>query len=343
MRRCALRVQVSTAAATVALVLAACGTDEAEPSVASGGASATATSEEPLGALAATDGRDTTMRWSVEVGGNPCGVVAVDDAVWVSVNDTAELVRIDPATGEETARIGLSDSPCEITPADGMLWVATQSGVVDRVDPNGPELVSSVPTGLASYQAVAAFDSIWVTNRSAQTITRIDPETEDTTTVDVTGTNAGGIVAAAGALWVGDDRTGSDAILRLDPTTLEGTPVVVGGDRPAYLTVAGDSVWVSRVRSGSVVRVDAASGERVGDPVPAGASPVNLHADPDGRWVWVPDDRTDYLTRIDAGTGQAVERVKAGAGPAVVAPTDTGVWVTNFGDGTVWYLETAPG
>ncbi len=212
------------------------------------------------------------MRLQVDLGGSPCGVAVAEGAVWVSLNDTGELVRVDPETGEATGRVELSEKPCEITVTDDSLWVVTQSGVVDRVDPSG-----------------------------------------------------------------------STSILRLDPDTLESTRVEVGGDRPGYLAATGDTVWVSRVRSGSVVAVDAAARTAVGEPVPAEASPVNLHASPDGRWVWVPDDRTDFLTRIDAATGEAVEQLRVGVGPAVVAPTDDGVWVTNFGDGTVWYLATDDG
>ncbi len=326
----------------VLVVLAAgCGLGSEAP--ATGDPTAPSATAPSLGTLAATDGRATEVQLRVDLGGAPCGVAVSHGAVWVSLADTAELVRLDPETGEETDRIDLSETPCEITPAGDSLWVVTQSGVVDRVDPAGPTLVSSVPTGPASYQAAEAFGAVWVTNRNGQSLTRIDPETERTSTVDLAGTNAGGIVEAADALWVGDDTTGSTHVVRLDPDTLGATAVEVGGDRPAYLAATGDTVWVSRVRSGSVVAVDATSGHVVGEPVPAGDMPVNLHATPDGRWVWVPDDRTDYLTRIDTSTGEAVERVRAGDGPAVVAPTADGVWVTNFADGTVWYLATAPG
>ena len=150
------------------------------------------------------------------------------DAVWVSVADTAELVRLDPASGKETARIPLADKPCEITATDDALWVVTQSGVVERVDPTGPagpKVVASVPTGFASYQAAEAFGSIWVTNRNSQSLTRIDPATNKTGAVELPGVNAGGVVAAADALWVGDDTTGSTRVVRLDPTTLKTTDV----------------------------------------------------------------------------------------------------------------------
>ncbi len=297
----------------------------------------------PRGELPAADGRTTTAVHRVEVGGSPCGVAVGFDAVWVSVTDDAELVRLDPATGAETGRLALSAKPCEITVTSDSLWVVTQSGVVDRVDPEALRLRSSVETGFASYQAAEAFGAVWVSNRGSQSLTRIDPDTEQTTTVELPGTNAGGLVAAGGALWVGDDTTGSGVVVRVDPESSQVREIEVGGDRPAYLAATGDTVWVSRVRSGTVSALDARTGQPVGEPVPAGSSPVNLHASPDGRWVWVPDDRGDLLTRIDAGTGAAVERLRVGSGPAVVAPTDDGVWVTNFGDGTVWFLRTDPG
>ena len=46
---------------------------------------------------------------------------------------------------------------------------------------------------------------------------------------------------------------------------------------------------------------------------------------------------------LPAGAQPLPERVQVGDGPAVVAPTDDGVWVTNFGDGTVWYLSSVDG
>lgn len=292
----------------------------------------------PTGALPATDGRTSSVATKVEVEGHPCGVAVGFDSVWVSVNDTAELLRIDPAKGAVAQRIPLSDKPCEILVTKDSLWVVTQSGVVDRVDPGGGKVAASVPTGFASYEAVEAFGSVWVSNRNGQSLTRIDPATNEPTTVELPGVNAGGIAATSDALWVGDDTTGSTAIARVDPKTSAVTSVEVGGNRPGYVAAAGERVWVSRVKSGTVTAVDAASGSVVGRPTPAGSSPVNLAVSPDGRWVWVPDDATNFLTRIDAATGDAVERLEVGEGPAVVAPTDEGTWVTNFEDGTVWFV-----
>lgn len=333
------------ALALVVTGAAACGSEgpAVTPSTATS-ASASATAgpdtprEGPTGVLPATDGRASSVTTKVEVGGQPCGVAVAFGSVWVSVNDTAELVRIDPAKGAVAQRFPLSDKPCEILATKEALWVVTQSGVVDRVDPKTGRVTASVPTGFASYEAVEAFGSVWVSNRNAQSLTRIDPATNAPTTLDLPGVNAGGIAATNNALWVGDDTTGSSSVARVDPRSLTVTKVEVGGNRPGYVAASADRVFVSRVKSGTVTTVDATTSTVVGRPTPAGSSPVNLAVSPDGRWVWVPDDATDLLTRIDAATGDAVERLEVGKGPAVVAPTDEGTWVTNFGDGSVWFV-----
>ena len=131
---------------------------------------------------------------------------------------------------------------------------------------------------------------------------------------------------------------GATAIVRIDPKTWKTTAVPTGGDRPGYVAATPDRVWVSNVKSGTVTGLDAATLAPVGPPAPAGGSPVNLKASTDGAWVWVPDDVGDLVTRIDTASGQAVERLQVGSGPAVVAPSPDGVWVTHFDDGSVWHL-----
>jgi DNA-binding beta-propeller fold protein YncE len=98
-------------------------------------------------------------------------------------------------------------------------------------------------------------------------------------------------------------------------------------------------VWVAHNSSATTVGIDTGTLEPRGLPAPSGFSPVNLEASPDGRWVWVPDDWDSFLTRIDARSGDAVERLEVGGGPAVVAAGDREVWVTNFEEGSVWRLR----
>ncbi len=293
----------------------------------------------PTGLMAATDGRRTRVVARIDVGTNPCGVLVAYGAAWVTDAAESRLRRISLATNEVVASYPVDDTPCELTAAEGSLWVTTQSGRVDRLDPDTGRITARVRTGSASYETIAAAGALWVSNRGDGTITRINPDTEMVRNRNV-GTNApGGLVAADGYLWVGTDAPESTSVRRIDPKTWAITEVETGGRRPAWLAVTPGRVWVAHMSSATVVGLDTGTLEPIGAPASAGFSPVNLEATPDGQWVWVPDDYDNLLTRIDAGTGDAVERVEVGSGPAVVTASNEEVWVTNFGDGTVWRLR----
>ena len=275
----------------------------------------------------------------IDVGGQPCGVAVAAGAAWVSDNESAELVKIDLETNQAVMRYPLDASPCEIAVGHGSLWVVTQSGVLDRVDPGTGRVEAAIPVGAASYEAVAAFGSVWVTNRNGGTLTRIDPAINQVAdTIDLPQIQPGGIVEGDGALWVGNDTSGQTNLVRIDPDTLEVSELEAGG-RPAFVATSPGRVWVANQTDGSVTVIDSATSSPVGAPIAAGTMPVNLAATPDGAEVWVPDDRGDTVTRIDAASAQAVERLAVGDGPAVVATTETDVWVTHFDDGTVWRIQ----
>lgn len=275
----------------------------------------------------------------IGLGGTPCGVVVAFGAAWVTDAEKARLHRISLATNKVEATHPVDDAPCELTAAAGSLWVTTQSGRLDRIDPTTGTVTSRIKVGAASYETIAAFGSLWVSNRGDSTITRVDPATGRTKSFSVGSAVPGGLIAAGGYLWVGRDTSQATSILRIDPADWTITEVETGGKRPAWLAATPGSVWVAHMSSGTAVAIDVETSEPRGLPAPAGFSPVNLEATPDGRFVWVPDDYNNWLTRIDAATGDPVERLAVGEGPAVVSAQNREVWVTNFTEGTVWRLR----
>jgi virginiamycin B lyase len=274
----------------------------------------------------------------VDVGGSPCGVVGARGAVWVTDADGARLLRVDPRSGKVTDTYKTDPSPCELVFAHGSLWVVTQSGVLDRVDPATGK-VTPIEVGATSYEPLSAFGAIWVSNRGDGTVSKVDPGSNKVvSTVELPGLQPGGLVAAGGSLWVGNDTSGTTDLARVDPQTSKVTGVTAGG-RPAFVTAAAGSVFVANENDGTVTRLDEVTG-KVSATVSAGVRPVNLAAlAGDVPEVWVPDDEGDTLTRIDATTGDVIERIASGDGPAVVTAIDGDVWVTNFGDGSIWRIR----
>lgn len=276
------------------------------------------------------------------VGGSPCGVASTAGAVWVSDADGAQLIRLNPTTGKVVARTALDSTPCAITVAYGSLWIVTQSGVLDRVDPATGHTTAAIQVGLSSYQAVATPGAIWVSNRNSGTLSHVDPRTNRVTeTLPIQGIQPGGMVYAAGALWVGDDTDTGREVVRVDLRTHALTKFAAG-QRPGYLAAAAGSVFVSDVAGGTVTVLDARTG-LVRKTVPAGTSPVNLAVRPGPNpEVWVPDDTGGNVVRIDAQTGDVIENIEVpGDGPALIAAVGGDIWVTMFPVGEVWRLHPA--
>lgn len=293
----------------------------------------------PTDALRSTDRFRTRVLARVDVGGNPCGVLVAHGFAWVTDATEGRLVRISLDTNRVVGRTRIDDTPCELTSAYGSLWVTTQSDRLDRVDPVTGRVVERIRTGSTSYETIAAFGSLWVSNRGDGTITQVDPATGTARSRRVGPVQPGGLVAADGYLWLGQDSPDATTILRIDPDTWEITEVETAGHRPAWLAATPGVVWVAHNSSATTVGIDTGTLEPLGLPAPSGFSPVNLEASPDGRWVWVPDDWDSFVTRIDARTGDAVERLEVGGGPAVVTAVGREVWVTNFDEGSVWRLR----
>jgi hypothetical protein len=85
-----------------------------------------------------------------------------------------------------------------------------------------------------------------------------------------------------------------------------------------------------------VQRLDAAT-RKVTATVEVRPVPVNLEVV--GADVWVPNDVSNVVTRIERASAQIVEVIETARNPAVVAVWDGDAWVTMFDAGEVWQLR----
>lgn len=170
------------------------------------------------------------------------------------------------------------------------------------------------------------------TDRAGSTSLPAAPSSTSVTTpagVETTHLDAGpvGLAAVGGQVWAalpdaGDVRAGDDRRVAV-------------GDAPLRLVDTPAGVWVSVIRDGAVVRIDPATGTvdlRV-RLRPAGSEPEGLAYD--GSTLWVVDQAHDRLVPIDPDTGHPGTPVRVGAAPRLVSAGASGLWVGNYGDGSV--------
>lgn len=137
--------------------------------------------------------------------------------------------------------------------AFGVVWLACTEGVVVRVPLDGGK-ATVIPTAMGSHTFALTEDALWVTNYLAGSISRIDPATDDVSTIDGIGSSVG-ITAGGGYVWSAD----SEGIARIDPASgrIVGHLAVPPG--PYYELVWDDGVIWASTRSSRLLKIDATS------------------------------------------------------------------------------------
>lgn len=214
----------------------------------------------------------------------PTALVAAGGDVWVSDSDGG-ISRIDPhydvATPVTHISIfapGLAAWP--MLAAFGSVWLVVPDGFLIRFDAQSARRQGEVVVGNDPSAIAAGAGSVWVTNRSDGTVTRIDPSTLLTTTIPVGHGPTAIAVDSAGA-WVAN--AGTDEIVRIDAATnATGSPRSIGKG-PVALIATRDALWVSNGAAGTVQKLDPQSGA-VRNTTHLGGTPQALTSD--GAAVW---------------------------------------------------------
>ncbi len=184
--------------------------------------------------------------------------------LWITEWSGRGIYKVDVQLGREVDRF--DDLPGEggsggVLVADGSLWVARRDadegiGMVARLDPATFEvqhLFHRLPGSLAlAYGDDAA---VW-TGGSWGDVSRIDPQSNTVTSVNVDGRN-NYVTAGSGYGWTADETKG--VVYQIDNTgaIVAGHPTAIGARAVSY---SDGVVWVGNQDDGSVSAIDATTG-----------------------------------------------------------------------------------
>jgi ABC-type transport system substrate-binding protein/class 3 adenylate cyclase len=224
---------------------------------------------------------------TIPIGDAPTALAATRTTVWVT-DSTGAVSKIDPRYDRLTFTRRLAPSGSffggkvrPVLAAFGSLWIVDPDGFVSRIDAGSARRTGSVGVGNDPSAIAAGAGSVWVTNRSDGTVTRIDPTTLVPKTIPVGHGPSAVVVNAAGA-WIAN--AGDNALVRVDTETnaiAETTPV---GDGPTAVLATPTALWVANGRDGTVMRLDPRSG-KVSKTIRLGGAP-DAFASAGGQ-VWV--------------------------------------------------------
>ena len=294
---------------------------------------------------------DKNVIATLRVDGEPNGVAAGPDALWVALNAgapalTGHLDRVNLTTGAVEKSIPMRGVLSETRRLGASVWTErlgdfrdTKPGGLLELDWKTGNVLRRISFDGTPFGYDFGAGSLWVVvGRNPATLLRLNPTTGQQigNAIVLSRQRVIGLAFGAGAVWAAAAEDG--LLVRVDPSTGTVDKVKVG-DFPVGITVAHGDVWVANRDGGSVSRVDPEKMEVV-DTIDAGTYPTWI-ADAAGS-VWVANQDDGTVTRIDAATGR-VEGPPIRIAPShpgnasahIVASQGDSVWVSSITQKTV--------
>ena len=235
----------------------------------------------------------------VKVGFDVRAILAYRGSVWLAVASTREVLRIDARTGA-IARLPVPGKPVRLAVASSGIWVGTDwelygPGQLLRLDRRTGELLQTITVDEGVGGLVAAAGAIWVIKSRSSKVARLEPGAESLVDWANLPGPAQTMRYGAGALWV--TLRGVDTIVRVNVRRRGHVDRTTAGHGPAQLAIAGGRVFVSSRDDQAVSVLDPDELALVGEPIPVAINPYAIVADK--RSVWVSGLGDNTLTRID--------------------------------------------
>ena len=194
----------------------------------------------------------------------------------------------------------------------------------------------AIKVGFGPYAIAYGAGSIWVSNESSGSVSRINPARNRVTKTIKTGGGPNGLVVAFGSLWVADYRLGR--VLRIDPAKNKITAKLQLAHAD-WITPTADALWISS-ETNSVYRLDPQT-LQITASVPVGHNP--LASTLFGDELWVPNIDSNTVSVVDTATAAVTATIPVGPAPIAVVQEAGDLWVTSEGDGDVWRLPPTAG
>jgi virginiamycin B lyase len=201
-----------------------------------------------------------------------------------------------------------------------------------------PDAVIPLP-GTPDWIAIG--DSVWISNYEKNSITRIDPKTNQIAAVLNVGRGpCAAHTIAFGSLWV--PLCGDSKLVRVDPATNQITATIPTtiGNSDGTIAASTDSIWLMTDQKGTMVRINA-SNNTIAATIHVSPGSYDIAAGEGA--IWVSNAKMNLVTRVDPARNLPTATISIGPGktPLVIAAGAGGVWTFNQGDGSVSRIDPA--
>jgi DNA-binding SARP family transcriptional activator len=226
---------------------------------------------------------------------HPVAFLTHDDRgnIYASGWDFPFVWQIDPRTVQIVRPFRVRTRALGLAVGGGSLWVVDRlANAVTRIDLAERRVASTIKVGVNPLDATFGYGALWVANADSGTVSVIRPGAAKP--IQVTGIPSPfAISAGAGGIWVASN--GMHAVYRIDPDTHAIVARIVLGTPTDFLygvSAGPHGVWA--VEDHHIVRINPANDRVViRIPFPRGTEPKAVTATPSNVWITVGNPKDD--------------------------------------------------
>jgi virginiamycin B lyase len=181
------------------------------------------------------------------------GIAFGSGSVWLIINESGDLARIDPANGTILGTIRVPPGSYNLSFWNNTLWVTHAKGAeVTAVDAVTGKISATVATGLNPRFLTAGAGAVWTLNQGDGTLTRIDARTKRARTISLGTPGHGGDIAFSdGRVWTTMPKVPLSLIdAGTDRLLCQWTGP--GGDS---LGIGHGAIWLTDYHAGTIERI----------------------------------------------------------------------------------------
>ena len=263
---------------------------------------------------------------SIPIGRDAAALQATRDALWIASERERAVSRFDLRT-RTVKTIGEPHPVAFIAHDDrGNIYVSGWDfPFVWQIDPQTVQIVRRFGVKTRALGLAVGGGSLWVVDRLANAVTRIDFAQRRVAETIRVGVNPLASSFGYGALWVANGDSGTVSVIRPGATK----PIQVKGIPSPFAISAGDGgVWVASNGMHAVYRIDPDT-HAIVKRIDLGTPDDFLYGVSTGpHGVWAVEDH--HVVRINPANDRVVIRIPfpRGTEPKAVASTPTDVWIT---------------
>jgi streptogramin lyase len=207
-------------------------------------------------ALAKVDLRSNELTGVLMVGpaAAESGIAISQDSVWIVVDKSGSLARIDPNSGTVRQTVRVPAGSYNPFYSNGQIWVTRAEGAeITSVDPATGTITATTQTGPGPRFLTAGAGAVWTLNQGDGSLTRIDVQTRQaisTTALGIPG-HGGDISFGAGMVWA-TVRKAPLSVVNGATGSLLCQWVGPGGDS---LGIGHGAIWLTDYQAGTISRI----------------------------------------------------------------------------------------